>query len=528
MYYIAVVLALRLGDISAQTHDCRPSDCYDLSCYGLSEGKDGPHTIYPVSPNLKPVNVSCDQETTGGGWIMYQRRVNGKLNFTRTWEEYKHGFGDNGGNTTELWLGNEKFYQLVHGAKTVTVRVEVDAFDGTQCWMEADNFTLSNEALLYTTLWNSSTRACMRKIRGPWRRHRDRPFRTFDKAGGLQTCLDEYKGGWWYQDDVDCAPLFINGEYLSSAKPDRHSIYLDRFKTVSLERSRMMFRETNHVHACDNPCKHNGTCVHVSNPRSHRCVCKTDFCGAECELQNPCKNGGTCEYRKTTNSTTCKCSAAFCGLECELKNPCKNGGTCEYRKTTNSTTCKCSAAFCGPECELKNPCKNGGTCEYRKTTKSTTCKCSARFVGPKCEDAVTTPSTTPPTTLSTSPSTMTSTNAPIIIMAVGGGILLLLILCGIGITAGVIIKRRQRKRKEEEEKEAKEIKKLAESESFQGYMLSMFGFWCCMWRRNKSSMHNVLSSMWPEHDSLNHHRIYSANNGNCELQSYLTQINVDE
>ena len=514
MYYIAVLFALCLWDISAQTNDCRPSDCFDLSCYGLSEGKDGPHTIYPVSPNLKPLNVSCDQETTGGGWIMYQRRVNGTENFTKTWDEYKLGFGHNGGNTTELWLGNENVYQLVQiqGAKTFTLRIEADAFDGTQCWIEADNFTLSNETSLYTIDWNRGTSSSAKlPMNNAWRTHQNTTFKTFDKVGGQQACLNDFKGGWWYTGGGQCGGVLMNGEYLNSPQPDRTSIHIASFKPSSLRRSRMMFRERNYVHACNNPCKNNATCVHVDNPRGHRCVCKTDFCGPECEwknpcknngtceyrkttnsttckcsaefcgpeceLKNPCKNNGTCEYRKTTNSTTCKCSAVFCGPECELKNPCNNGGTCEYNKTTNSTTCKCSAEFCGPECELKNPCKNNGTCEYRKTTNSTTCKCSAEFVGPKCEDAVTTPPTTPTTT----PSTMPPTDPPTTIMPVVGGILLLLILCGIGIAAGVIYKRRQRKKQEEEEEkakeeEAKEKLKLdeaeqAESESY----LSIFG-----------------------------------------------------
>ena len=485
MYYIAVIFALGVWDISALKDDCRPSDCFDLNCYGLSEGKDGPHTIYPVSPNLKPFNVSCDQETDGGGWIMYQRRVNGTENFTRTWEEYKHGFGNKGGNATELWLGNENVYQLVksYAAKGVTLRIEVDAFDGAQGWIEASNFTLDNEALQYGIDWNSCTSSSGRSICAAWVEHQKRPFKTFDKVSGQQACLDEFRGGWWYASHRRCGRVFINGEYLNSEQQDRTSIYVTTFKTVSLQRSRMMFRETNYVHSCDNPCKNNATCVHVANPRSYRCVCKTGFCGLKCELRNPCKNGGTCEYDKTTNSTTCKCSAEFCGPECELKNPCKNGSTCEYRKATNSTTCKCSAEFCGPECELKNPCKNNGTCEYQKTTNSTTCKCSAEFVGPKCEDSV----TTPPTIQSTTPSTIPPTTPSSIIMHVVGGIMLLLILCGIGITAGVIYKRRQRKKQEEEEEEkereeeANEKLKLAEAEqsksgSYQDYMLSMFGF----------------------------------------------------
>ena len=72
-YNMAVVFAFALLDVVAAQSDCRPNDCYDLKCYRVSKGKDGPHTIYPSMPQLTSLQVSCDQETDGGGWIMVQR-----------------------------------------------------------------------------------------------------------------------------------------------------------------------------------------------------------------------------------------------------------------------------------------------------------------------------------------------------------------------------------------------------------------------------------------------------------------------
>ena len=120
-YNIAVVFAFTLWDVVAAQNDCRPSDCYDLKCYRVSKAKDGPHTIYPVRRTDHAYRVSCDQETDGGGWIMYQRRVDGTLNFTRNWKAYKYGFGDNGDNTTELWFGNYliSYMLTLHGKTSV-------------------------------------------------------------------------------------------------------------------------------------------------------------------------------------------------------------------------------------------------------------------------------------------------------------------------------------------------------------------------------------------------------------------------
>ena len=106
--YIAIVFAFFLWDIAATQNHCRPKDCFDLRCYGQSHGKDGPHTIYPDT-YLPSLNVSCDQETLDGGWIMYQRRVDGRLNFTRYWEEYKMVSGTMVAKRRNCGWGMKKF-----------------------------------------------------------------------------------------------------------------------------------------------------------------------------------------------------------------------------------------------------------------------------------------------------------------------------------------------------------------------------------------------------------------------------------
>ncbi|VDI03420.1 Hypothetical predicted protein, partial [Mytilus galloprovincialis] len=68
-------------------------------CADLSITNDGVYTIYP-NGNNQAVQVYCVVRH-GFKWTVIQRRANGSVDFYRTWNEYKHGFGSAYG---EYWL----------------------------------------------------------------------------------------------------------------------------------------------------------------------------------------------------------------------------------------------------------------------------------------------------------------------------------------------------------------------------------------------------------------------------------------
>ncbi|GFO17690.1 fibrinogen c domain-containing protein 1 [Plakobranchus ocellatus] len=53
--------------------------------------------------------ILCDTHTDGGGWIVFQRRAKGDVDFYRDWTSYRNGFGS---LTGDFWLGNEAVHQL--------------------------------------------------------------------------------------------------------------------------------------------------------------------------------------------------------------------------------------------------------------------------------------------------------------------------------------------------------------------------------------------------------------------------------
>lgn len=77
------------------------------SCKDNESAESGPY--WPKMPSPTRYQIYCQQNLYGGGWIVFQKRTNGVVDFYRNWAAYKKGFGD---MSSEFWIGLEKIHSV--------------------------------------------------------------------------------------------------------------------------------------------------------------------------------------------------------------------------------------------------------------------------------------------------------------------------------------------------------------------------------------------------------------------------------
>ena len=148
--------------------------------------------------NGQPIVVYCDMETDGGGWVVFQRRVDGSTSFTKGWLTYKRGFGDLNG---DFWLGFEKIRRFM----TVPNRLRIDlvAYENIKGYGKYNNFHIGDEDTYYMLNVSDFTGSITDRLNGVSQNHRSSgaPFSTHDQDhdNDERHCAQEYNNvGYWY------------------------------------------------------------------------------------------------------------------------------------------------------------------------------------------------------------------------------------------------------------------------------------------------------------------------------------------
>ncbi|XP_028411163.1 microfibril-associated glycoprotein 4-like isoform X1 [Dendronephthya gigantea] len=165
--------------------------------------------IYSIDPDGKgSFKVFCDMTTSGGGWTVFQRRLDGSVDFYRGWQDYKQGFGVLDG---EFWLGLDKIRRLTK-LKRNNLRIDLGDTSGNTRYAEYSYFAVTSERAKYQL----SVGTYSGTAGDSFTYHRGSAFSTIDSDNDDYhgDCAVMYKGPWWYK---ACCYSNLNGMYYHGA-----------------------------------------------------------------------------------------------------------------------------------------------------------------------------------------------------------------------------------------------------------------------------------------------------------------------
>lgn len=206
-----------------------PRSCKDLLTRGIF--LTGWYTIY--LPDCRPLTVLCDMDVDGGGWTVFQRRVDGSINFFRDWDSYKRGFGNLG---TEFWLGNDYLHLLTANGNQ-ELRVDLRDFQGETSYAKYSSFRVSGEQEKYKLALGQFLEGT---AGDSLTKHNNMAFSTHDQdndTNGPKNCASLFHGAWWYH---DCHQSNLNGRYLSGS----HDSYADGINWLTGRGHRYSYKVT--------------------------------------------------------------------------------------------------------------------------------------------------------------------------------------------------------------------------------------------------------------------------------------------
>ncbi|XP_023200876.1 tenascin-like isoform X1 [Xiphophorus maculatus] len=233
--YIVELRSIRGGQLAASSNTefttgtlkfPFPTDCSQELLNGVVSSNVV--EIFPQGKLGKSMNVFCDMETDGGGWMVFQRRKDGSVEFYNGWKDYVSGFGNLSG---EFWLGLEKIHNLT---KMMKMNLRVDLRDGSeQVFAKYSTFEVSTRNYKLSVGGYSGTAGDSLSY------HNNCVFSTKDRdpAPWITRCAISYQGGWWYK---NCHQANLNGRYgidykhqgviWKSWKGEHHSIQFTEMK----------------------------------------------------------------------------------------------------------------------------------------------------------------------------------------------------------------------------------------------------------------------------------------------------------
>lgn len=219
---------LKLDILSKIKTEKYPRDCEDVR-----ESNSGIYQIYPS--DIRGFETYCDMKTAGGGWLVFQKRQDGSVDFFRNWTDYKNGFGD---LTGEFWLGNSRIHEITTKDE-YELYILMEDLEGEQRYARYKTFYIGDIQSKFTLDVGNFSGNAGDSLDTTY--HKSQPFSTLDRDSS-SNCVEKYKGGWWYN---NCHRSNLNGLYLNgSHKSYANGIEWYHWKgyNYSLKKTQMMIR----------------------------------------------------------------------------------------------------------------------------------------------------------------------------------------------------------------------------------------------------------------------------------------------
>ena len=152
--------------------------------------------------------------TDGGGWTVFQRRIDSSVDFYRGWSDYEEGFGDLVG---EFWLGLANIRRLTKTGNK-QLRIDLGDFDDNYRYAKYSSFSIGDNTTDYTLSVDGYTGDAGDSLTY----HSGQKFSTKDSDNDAYSanCAVEFSGAWWYK---HCHASNLNGLYLRGP----HSSFAD-------------------------------------------------------------------------------------------------------------------------------------------------------------------------------------------------------------------------------------------------------------------------------------------------------------
>ncbi|XP_021712898.1 angiopoietin-related protein 6-like [Aedes aegypti] len=198
----------------------------DEPCHAIEVSE----TVTESQSTIGSVSTFCRYvQNDNNTWTIIHRRVDGTLNFTRTWEDYRDGFGDLQG---EYWLGLEKIHQLTQTGPHKLMVVLKD-YDDVRMWALYDKFRVLSEVDQYELEVGQFSAG---DAEDSLKEHNAMKFSTPDRDNDMWSgnCAELYESGWWFK---NCHAVNLNGIYQDETEYDKMM-----WGKKSLKEAQMMIR----------------------------------------------------------------------------------------------------------------------------------------------------------------------------------------------------------------------------------------------------------------------------------------------